>query len=65
MLTTQQPKRGGRGDRMTVKELIEKLSQLNQDATVYTMAHDDDIALIATDVRANVLVGKEETVLIF
>lgn len=50
---------------MTVKELIEKLEQLNPDATVYTMAHDDDIALIVTDVSANVLVGKEETVLIF
>lgn len=55
----------GAGDRMTVKELIEKLEQLNPDATVYTMAHDDDIALIVTDVSANVLVGKEETVLIF
>ena len=50
---------------MTVRELIEKLSQLNPDATVYTMAHDGDIALIATDVSANVLVGKDETVLIF
>ena len=50
---------------MTVKELIEKLSQLNPDATVYTMAHDDDIVFIATDVSANVLVGKDETVLIF
>ena len=50
---------------MTVKELIEKLEQLNPDATVYTMAHDDDIALIVTDVSANVFVGEEETVLIF
>lgn len=55
----------GAGDRMTVKELIEKLEQLNPDATVYTMAHDDDIALIVTDVSANVFVGEEETVLIF
>lgn len=50
---------------MTVKELIEKLEQLNPDATVYTMAHDDDIALIVTDVSSNALIGKEETVLIF
>lgn len=50
---------------MTVKELIEKLSQLNPDATVYTMAHDDDIALMANDVVADALVGKEKTVLIF
>lgn len=50
---------------MTVKELIEKLSQLNPDATVYIMAHDDDIALVANDVSANALVGKDETVLIF
>ena len=50
---------------MTIKELIEKLSRLNPDATVYTMAHDDDIAFIAIDVSANVLVGKDETVLIF
>ena len=49
---------------MTVKELIEKLSRLNPDAIVYIMALDDDIALVATDVSANVLVGKEETVLI-
>ena len=55
----------GTGEMMTVKELIEKLEQLNPDATVYTMAHDDDIALIVTDVSANVLVGKEKTVLIF
>ena len=49
---------------MTVKELIEKLSQLNPDTTVYTMAHDDDIALIVTDVQEDVLVGKEETVVL-
>ena len=50
---------------MTVKELIEKPSQLNPDATVYIMARDDDIALVANDVSANALVGKDETVLIF
>ena len=35
------------------------------ETVIYTMSHDDDIALIVTDVSANVLVGKEETVLIF
>lgn len=48
---------------MTVKELIEKLQQENPDALVYTM-DADDIALIVTNVSRNVLVGKEETVLI-
>lgn len=47
---------------MTVKELIEKLSKLNQSSLVYTMAHDDDIALIVTDVFENALEGKEETI---
>lgn len=46
---------------MTVKELIEKLEQLNPDALVYTMAHDDDIALIVTDVKENILIGKQKT----
>ena len=46
---------------MTVKELIETLLQLNPDATVYTMAHDDDIALLVTDVKEDILTGKEET----
>lgn len=49
---------------MTVKELIEKLEQLNSDALVYTMAHDDDIALIVTDVKENILIGKEKTVVL-
>ncbi len=47
---------------MTVKELIAQLSTQNQDALVYTMAHDDDIALIVTEVKENVLEGKDETV---
>ena len=47
---------------MTVKELIEKLEQLNPDTLVYTIAHDDDIALIVTDVKENILIGKENTV---
>jgi len=49
---------------MTVKELIEKLSQENPDAIVYTMDNSDDIAFIVTDVSRNILVGKEETVVI-
>jgi hypothetical protein len=49
---------------MTVKELIERLSKENPDAIVYTMNNSDDIALIATDVSINILVGKEETVVI-
>lgn len=49
---------------MTVKELIEKLSQENPDAIVYTMDNSDDIALIATGVSRNILAGKEETVVI-
>ena len=50
------------GKDLTVKELIEKLSKLNQSSLVYTMAHDDDIALIVTDVFENALEGKEETI---
>ncbi len=49
---------------MTVKELIEKLSQLNPAATVYTMSHDDDIALIVTEVQEDILTGKDETVVL-
>ena len=49
---------------MTVKELIESLSDKNPDALVYTMAHDDDIALVVTDVKADVLVGKDKTVVL-
>ena len=49
---------------MTVKELIERLQKEDPDALVYTMAHDDDLALIVTDVYKNVLSGKEETVVL-
>lgn len=49
---------------MTVQELIALLQTKNQDALVYTMAHDDDIALIVTDVQEDVLTGKEETVVL-
>ena len=42
---------------MTVKDLIERLSREDQDALVYTMAHDDDIAIIVTYVMRDVLVG--------
>ena len=47
---------------MTVRELIALLQTKNQDSLVYTLAHDDDIALIVTDVRENILTGREETV---
>ena len=49
---------------MTVKELIDRLSTEEPDALVYTMAHDDDIALIVTDVKENILLGKDETVVL-
>lgn len=49
---------------MTVNELIDRLSIENPDALVYTMAHDDDIALIVTDVKENILSGKDETVVL-
>ena len=49
---------------MTVQELIAWLQTKNQDALVYTMAYDDDIALIVTDVQEDVLTGKEETVVL-
>lgn len=49
---------------MTVKELVERLSTEDQDALVYTLAHDDDIALIVTEVKENVLEGKDETVIL-
>jgi hypothetical protein len=49
---------------MTVKELIDRLSNEEPDALVYTMAHDDDIALIVTDVKEDILTGKEETVVL-
>lgn len=49
---------------MTVKELIDRLQTENPDALVYTMDNSDDIALIVTDVSSNILVGKDETVVI-
>lgn len=49
---------------MTVKELIERLSTENQDALVYTMAHDDDIALIVTDVKQDILLGSDKTIVL-
>lgn len=49
---------------MTVKELVEILSTKDPNALVYTMAHDDDIALIVTDAKENVLIGKDETVVL-
>lgn len=49
---------------MTVKELVERLSHENQDALVYTLSHDDDIALIVTDVKTNVLEGTDKTVVL-
>jgi len=50
---------------MTVKELIDELIEEDQDALVYTLGIDDNIALLATSVKRNVLDGKENTVLIF
>ena len=47
---------------MTVKELIEKLEKQDPDALVYTMAHDDDIAVIVCDVYPDVLAGSDKTV---
>lgn len=52
------------GGKMTVKELMERLSHEDQDALVYTTSHDDDIALIVIDVKANVLEGTDETVVL-
>ena len=49
---------------MTVKELIDTLSNKDPDALVYTMAHDDDIAIIVTEVQQDILVGKEKTIVL-
>lgn len=49
---------------MTVKELQELLKKENPEALVYTMAHDDDIAVIVTDVKADILTGKEKTIVL-
>jgi cell fate (sporulation/competence/biofilm development) regulator YmcA (YheA/YmcA/DUF963 family) len=48
---------------MTVKELIEKLKQQNQDAIVYH-DYDGDLALMVTEVSANSVGSQEETVLL-
>ena len=47
---------------MTVKELIDHMSHQNTDALVYTMAHDDDIALVVTDVKQDILTGTDKTI---
>ena len=47
---------------MTVNELKERLEEMPNDALVYTMAHDDDIALIVTDVKEDILTGTDKTV---
>ena len=49
---------------MTVKELMDRLAKEKPDAFVYTMAHDDDIALVVTDVKTDILAGKDETVVL-
>lgn len=49
---------------MTVKGLIELLSTEDQNAIVYTMAHDDDIAIIVTDVKRNILTGADKTIVL-
>lgn len=49
---------------MTVKELITRLENENPNASVYTIAHDDDIALVVTDVKEDILVGKDKTVVL-
>ena len=48
---------------MTVKELIERLNKENPEALVY-YEYEVDTALMVTDIKANVLSGKDETVLI-
>lgn len=48
---------------MTVKELIDRLGQENPEASVY-YEYEVDTALIVTDIKANVLSGKDETVLL-
>ena len=49
---------------MTVNELMEILSKQNPDALVYTMAHDDDIALSVTDVKQDILAGSDKTIVL-
>lgn len=49
---------------MTVKELIELLQKEDPNALVYTMDNTDDLAFAVTEISRNVLVGKDDTVLI-
>lgn len=49
---------------MAVKELIELLRKENPDALVYTMAHDDEIALIVTEVKQDILAGSDKTIVL-
>ena len=49
---------------MTVKELIARLQTEDQNALVYTMDNADDLALIVTDVRTDVLEGTDKTVVL-
>lgn len=49
---------------MTVKELNELLQKEDPDALVYTMAHDDDIALIVTKVKQDILAGSDKTIVL-
>ena len=49
---------------MTVKELIELLQKEDPNALVYTMDNTDDLAFAVTEISRNVLVGKDDTVVI-
>ncbi len=49
---------------MTVKELIQKLEQEDPEAIVYQMNVGDDIALIVTEVKRDVLESRDKTVTI-
>jgi len=49
---------------MTVKELIELLQKENPNALVYTMDNTDDLAFAVTEISRNILVGKDDTVVI-
>lgn len=49
---------------MTVRELIDNLSKEDQDALVYTMDKTDEIALLVTEIKNDILEGKEKTIVI-
>lgn len=49
---------------MTVKELIARLQTEDQNALVYAMDNADDLALIVTDVKTDVLEGTDKTVVL-